>query len=295
MTGEPNRTVILGANGNVGTLLLDALTGRDAPVAGSLRPDRPVPSSSPNITWLKVDLNDPSTLRAELRDSDTVIWTPPVTLAPPNLEALESAAPRRVLFISSASVHTRLRSEGAQAKRDAEAAIRDSKLRHTIIRPTMIYGNARDRNLTRVLRYLRRFPLFPLFGDGSGLMQPIHIEDLVDAILKAVDAPVAAGTTYDIGGAAPLSYRRLIKAAARAQGRRVYCLPIPIGLATAMARLANRVGVHIVREEQIRRTVEDKAVDNGPIIADLGVKPRSFVQGIAEQANRVKDPSAPAT
>lgn len=286
---------MLGANGNVGTLLLRELTRRGAPVAGALRPGRANPVSSANITWLKVDLDDPAALQAALEHADTVIWTPPVTMAPKNLEALEAIDARRVLFISSASVHTRLISEGAQAKRDAEAAIRDSKLRYTIIRPTMIYGNARDRNLTRLLRSLSRFPVFPLFGDGSGLMQPVHIDDLVEAILAAVESPVAEGKTYDLGGAAPLSYRQLVKAAAKAQGRRVYFLPIPVGLAAGMGRLANRLGIRILREEQIRRTVEDKAVDNGPIIADLGVQPRSFVQGIAEQVKRGKDPSPAAT
>lgn len=298
MTNGGGRVLVLGANGNVGMLLLDELCRRGVRCAGALRPGRVPPPRPAGAAWVEVELSRPETLAAALEPTagdrfDTVLWTPSVGLVPSVIPVLERAALRRVLIVSSASVHTRLDSGGARMKRSSEAAIRASALRYTIIRPTMIYGNGRDRNLTRLLDYLERFPLFPLFGDGGGLMQPVFIDDLVEVILRAADATVAEGKTYDAGAASSLTYRELVEAAAKALGRRVRFVSIPLGAAAALLRTANRVGLRFLREEQVLRLAEDKVVDNGPLIADLGVRPREFREGIARQVERRRSGSVP--
>jgi uncharacterized protein YbjT (DUF2867 family) len=277
------RTLVLGANGNVGSLLVRELARRGAPVVGALRPHRTPPREPAGASWVEVELDSPESLRAALRDIDGVIWTPSVGLVPSCLPVLEAARPDRVVIVSSASVHTRLPSSGARTKRSAEAAIRASGLGCTIIRPTMIYGNARDRNVSRLLDYLERFPLFPLFGDGAGLMQPVFIDDLVEVILRALVSPLAKDETYDVGGAAPLTYRQLVEASAAALGRRVRFASVPLGLAAGSLRMANRIGLRFLREEQIHRLTEDKVVDNGRVRSDLGVNPRGFADGIAAE------------
>ncbi len=290
--------LVLGANGNVGSLLVEELTRRGSLVTAALRPRRAPPPGPSGVRWVEAELSRPDSLRSALVGIDRVIWTPSVGLVPGCLAVLEEANPARVVVISSASVHTQLPSGGARKKRAAEAAIRGSKLHYTILRPTMIFGNARDRNLTRLLDYLDRFPIFPLFGDGSGLMQPVFIDDLVEAILRAVARPIADRQTYDIGGAAALSYRALVETTAEALGRRVWFARIPVALAAGSLRLANRIGMRFLSEEQVLRLTEDKVVDNGRIVADLGCAPRGFAQGIAEQvsarrAMRIRAVTAP--
>ncbi|NEP55932.1 MAG: hypothetical protein F6K31_02765 [Symploca sp. SIO2G7] len=44
-------------------------------------------------------------------------------------------------------------------RQEAEAAIRNSKLDYTILRPTMIYGTPSDRNMVRLLRLIERSPV----------------------------------------------------------------------------------------------------------------------------------------
>jgi uncharacterized protein YbjT (DUF2867 family) len=283
VSDRPFRTLVLGANGNVGSLLVRELAGRGADVVGAIRPRRTPPAEPRGVRWVKVELDAPGTLRAALDGVDGVVWTPSVGLVPSCLPVLEAARPERVVIVSSASVHTRLGSSGARRKRDAEAAIRGSGLRYAILRPTMIYGNARDRNLTRLLDYLERFPFFPLFGEGSGLMQPVFVDDLVEAILRALVSPLARCETYDLGGATALTYRELVESAAAALGRRVRFARVPLGLAAGSLRWANRLGMRFLREEQVHRLTEDKVVDNARIMTDLGLAPRGFAEGIAEQ------------
>jgi uncharacterized protein YbjT (DUF2867 family) len=274
--------LVLGANGNVGTLLVQRLVRSGIAVAGALRPGRERPTIEGALEWREVDLERPETLRGALGGVRTVVWTPGVKLLPPCLRPLEESGVGHVVIVSSASVHTRLESGGARAKRDAEARLRESRLPFTVIRPTMIYGNRRDRNLTRLLDWLERVPVFPLFGDGRALMQPVYIGDVAESLVRATER-TPRGRFYDLGGAESISYRQLLDTAGAALGVRPLLVPVPLALSVAAVRWAGRLGVRALRDEQVLRLAEDKVVDNGPIRAELGIEPITFAEGIARQ------------
>src|SRR5205814_7044896 len=92
----------------------------------------------------------------------------------------------------------------------AEREVRESGLAWTILRPTMIYGAPGDRNLSRLLVLLARarrgraplpvsLPLpLPVPGGGRRLQQPVHVADLAEAVLRAVERPQAVGRRYNV-------------------------------------------------------------------------------------------------
>ena len=67
-----------------------------------------------------------------------------------------------------------------QVRLAAEQQIRGCGLDWTILRPTMIYGAAGDRNLSRLLRLLSRTAVLPVPGNGKCLHQPVHVADVAD-------------------------------------------------------------------------------------------------------------------
>jgi nucleoside-diphosphate-sugar epimerase len=147
----------------------------------------------------------------------------------------------------------------------------------TILRPTMIYGTARDRNISRLLRFLSRWPFFPICGNA--LWQPIYVEDLADAVVAALDRPTTSGHVYNLAGAYPLHFDDLVRTAARTLFRRVMLVRVPIAAATVAARTT-----HVVTPEQIRRLAEDKAFDFTEATRDFDFHPRSFAEGVRLEA-----------
>jgi nucleoside-diphosphate-sugar epimerase len=190
---------------------------------------------------------------------------------------LQSAGVKRAVFISTTAIFTSLPSASRAIRVEAEAAVQHSTLDWTILRPTMIYGTARDRNISRLLRFLKRWPVFPLCGNA--LWQPIHVEDLADAVVAALDTPAAVSRTYNVAGAAPLPFSGLVREAAAAVSRRVVLVPVPISAAVLAARLT-----HVVSPEQIRRLAEDKAFDYSAAEADFGFQPGPFAEGVRREA-----------
>ncbi len=205
--------------------------------------------------------------------------------APTIVAAAEEAGMRRAVFVSTTAIFTKLNARSKSPRLEAEALIQASALDWTIVRPSMIYGAPGDRNMARLLRLLQRSPIVPLPGGGNRLQQPVHVDDLAHAIVGALDRHEAVGTAYDVAGPRALSLREVVEQAAAAVGRRPRLVGLPLGAAIVAVRAYERVVRHPrLRAEQIERLAEDKAFDIDSARADLGFSPRSFEDGIREEA-----------
>jgi uncharacterized protein YbjT (DUF2867 family) len=199
---------------------------------------------------------------------------------PAVVRQLESAGIQRAVFVSTTAIFTSLPSRSRALRLEAEAAVTNSKLEWSILRPTMIYGTARDRNISRLLRYLARWPVFPLCGNA--LWQPIYVADLADALVAALRNTRAVGQCYNLAGACPLRFADLLRTAAGSLSRRVILVPLPVSAAVLAARLTR-----VVTPEQIRRLAEDKAFDWSAASRDFSFRPRTFAEGVQLEAREL--------
>ena len=211
--------------------------------------------------------------------------------APTIVGAAIGAGLDRSVFVSTTAVATTLPAPSKAIRLAAEDEIMFSDLSWTVLRPTMIYGAGGDRNLSRLLTLLgrlrrARLPLLvPVPGGGRQLQQPVHVADLADAVLAAVERPAAARRRYDLAGPAPLTFAELLRASAAAVGGRVRLLPVPLAPVIALTRGYERVSQRPrIRAEQWQRLAEDKAFPIEAAARDLEYAPRSFADGIAAEA-----------
>jgi nucleoside-diphosphate-sugar epimerase len=270
MTGK---ILLVGGTGFLGSFVAARLADRSPIVLARPTSDR---SALPDGLEVRVgDLASP----LPLDGVSTLIYCASMGLGhvPPLITRLEACGVRRAVFLSTTAIFTRLPSTSRSVRLAAEAAVQTSSLDWTLLRPTMIYGTARDRNISRLLRFLRRWPVIPVCGNA--LWQPIYVDDLADAVVAALDSPRSSRHAYNIAGAAPLTFGDLIRIAARAVGRRVLLLPVPLEAAVLAARLTR-----IVSPEQIRRLAEDKAFAYADAARDFGFAPRSFDAGVRLEA-----------
>lgn len=234
------------------------------------------------------DLDDPASLDAAFGcGADALVNVASLGFghAPAVVSAAEDAGLRRAVFVSTTAVTTALPAPSKTVRLAAEDTVRSSALEWTILRPTMIYGAAGDRNLSRLLALLHRTPVLALPGGGLRLQQPVHVEDLAGAILSAALSGAAVGQVYDVAGPDPLSFRDLVLQAGQAVGRRPLLLGVPMRPSIAAVRAYERVAPRPrLKAEQLERLAEDKAFDIGPARHDLGYAPRSFADGIAAEA-----------
>lgn len=205
------------------------------------------------------------------------------------LEACRCAGVRRGVFVSTTSLFTRLSSRTKPIRVAAEEAIRASGLEWTILRPTMIYGTERDRNMCRLVRHLARWPVMFVAGSGSSLQQPVHVEDLARSIVASVFLREAIGREYNLSGKRPLTFNEVIDTTARALGRRVPRLHVPLRpVARVLALQEKLTSRPFLRAEQVLRLEEDKAFPHEAAASDLDFAPRDFEEGIRGEVERMR-------
>lgn len=230
------------------------------------------------------DLCDPGAAERALAGADVLIHVAGITLGPVLARLPALARARRVVVVSSAAVRSRHRASAAlyRAGEDALRAVRPDV---TVVRPTMIYGSVRDRNVHHAIAFARRFRVLPLFGDGTARLQPIHYADVAAAVaaLAEVGEP---GTTIEAGGGAPVTLEDAARAIFAALGLRPRLMRLPLGPSAAVAMALERRRDGRIAE-RILRFAEDRTVDNAMLLAATGVRPRQFARGVADEVREM--------
>ena len=194
---------------------------------------------------------------------------------------------QRVVAFSSSSVLSKADSASA-AERSAMAAlaVAERELREAcarrglpllLLRPTLIYGCGRDRNVSLLAAIARRFGLIPLAGPAGGLRQPVHADDLAALSVQALQAHEPADLLSPACGGDTIAYREMARRIAAAVPRRVRLLTVPeallAGAVRAMARYPRWQGLD---PEMVRRQNRDLVFDDSPLRQALPWNPRPF-------------------
>lgn len=156
------------------------------------------------------------------------------------------------------------------------------KIKMTILRPTMIFGSARDRNMYRLVKFIDKYPVFPIFGNGNNLMQPVTGRDLAKAYMSVIDNKnTTVNRNYNLSGKYPIKYKTLVKTIAEKLNKKVTLIKIPIFISYYSVLLAQKlIPKFPLNEEQILRMKEDKDFTHLAAEKDFRYNPESFDEGI---------------
>jgi nucleoside-diphosphate-sugar epimerase len=278
-SGPTSPVLVLGATSLIGEFLLARLGALDiTPISLSRRPP------TDDVCWVDGDLADPN-LADELPPIATVFSLSPIWLLPQALPALKARGMTRLVAFSSTSRFTKQDSPEAseravaQALAESEAKVEAFCAAHgvawTILRPTLIYLEGRDANVSRLAGLIRRFKVLPLSGKGEGLRQPVHADDLAGGAIAAARAPAARDKAYDLVGGETLTYRTMAERIYAGLGRRPAILPLPAWLFRLLLTLAKPFypGATATMGD---RMAQDLTFDDAAARTDFGWAPREF-------------------
>jgi nucleoside-diphosphate-sugar epimerase len=278
--------LVLGASGGVGRGVLSRLSAAQPPrrALALSRHDPPAWAALlAGVEWRRGDLHRDRLLAP----IDTVLSAGPLDGLVDWLERERPAGVRRVVALSSTSVHVKAGSidpdERALAERLAEterrlaAWARAQAARWTVLRPTLIYGGGGDRTLTPLARIAARLGVFALPANARGARQPVHADDVAQAMLAAADAPAAYDRAYDLPGGETLRYDAMVRRVLAGVPRRVRLLTLPPPLFRALAAVARLLpAFRAASPAVLARMADDLVFDGSAAARDFGYAPRGF-------------------
>jgi len=282
------RIVILGGTGFVGRALCERLVQR-----GGLRlvvPSRRAPHDQavrllPGLDLVRADVHDDATLGRLLAGADAAVNLVGILHGDaPAFERVHAHLPRRLAAACGAAgcrlVHLSALGVGADApshylrsKWAGEEALRAAGVPLTILRPSVIYG-AGDRFMNLFARLQTLAPFVPLAGSDSRF-QPVWVEDVALAVLRALEQPASIGRTYEAAGPRVYTLAELVRLAGRWSGHERAQLALP-GFAGWLQALALELlpGEPLLSRDNLRSMrVANVAGGRLPGLAALGIEP----------------------
>jgi nucleoside-diphosphate-sugar epimerase len=286
-SSPPHRIIVTGATSIVGQFLLPKLAYAGYEVHAISRKDSSNPAIiQKNIFWHSGDISHPE--QVSCASATALVHLAPLWLLPPLLPVLDSLQVRRVIGFGSTSIFSKASSSNLDERRIAaslaEAAEATRKLcgkfgiNWTVFRPTLVYDCSKDKNITRIANFIRRFGFFPLLGEAGGLRQPVHADDLADACVLAISRTETFNRAYNLSGGETLSYRQMVAKIFHSLGKPARFLPVPEwvfnGAMGVTRLLPGRQGLN---PEMAARMNTDLCFTHAEATEDFGFSPRLFL------------------
>ena len=177
--------------------------------------------------------------------------------------------------VASPSLYVRKRGEG-------ELAVRAEFADAFLIRPAVMFGPDNS-FLTTILTLLERLPIYPMFGRGLTRLQPAYVEDVAEAIIRALQRTEKHPITFECGGPRVYSYEELLKAVAREASLKPKLIPIPFAAWHVLAWFAEMLPSPPITRNQVElMQIDNVASPEMPGFGELGISPLSVEEMLPE-------------
>lgn len=94
-------------------------------------------------------------------------------------------------------------------KKKQEELVKNSGVKHIILRPTLMFGWFDRKHLGWLSRFMHKTPIFPIPGNGKFMRQPLYASDISDIVISCI----ASNKTgeYNISGQEKVDYIDIIR------------------------------------------------------------------------------------
>ncbi len=251
----------------------------------------------PGVTVVEGEFTNPASWTAHVAGHDAVINTVGIIRETPHarFDAVHTDAPialfdaaaragaRKVVQLSALGADDEAQSRYHLSKRAADRHLAKLDVPYVVLRPSFVYGPG-DHSMT-FFQSLAALPVTPVPGDGQYRVHPLHVTDLVRAVLLAVERDDLRDCAVDLGGGDPLTFDELLDLLARRiDNRPARKLHIPWGVMRAVAAATDALGGRgPISGEELAMLRRGNFTDNKAFVEKFGFTPLGFPVGLARQ------------
>jgi NADH dehydrogenase len=243
----PGKDIVTGAFGYIGRYITAQLldSGRTVKTI-TTHIDKPNPFGT-QVKASPYNFDRPELLRETLQGAETLYNTYWVRFnygsstfsqAVRNSEILFQCAAeagiQKIVHISVTNASKKSSLPYYQGKALQEEALKSCNLPYTIIRPTLVFGKE-DILVNNIAWLIRKFPVFPIFGDGNYRIQPVYVADL--AAIAVDSAKQIDDATIDAIGPEEFAFEEFVHLIAHTLSRDVIFIRTPAALGILLGKV----------------------------------------------------------
>lgn len=292
---KPELILLTGATGYVGGRLLEELERRAVPVRCLVRrPEFLSGRVGTSTSVVRGDCLEPESLAPALRDVGTAFYLVHSMGSAGSFEerdrraalhfgaAARSAGVRRIIYLGGLGETGGALSPHLKSRQETGDALRSSGVPVIELRASIILGSG-SLSFELIRALVERLPVMICPSWVRTRAQPIHVQDVIDYLLAAIDLPGTESRLFEIGGTDQVSYQEIMREYARQRGLRRVFMPVPVltpylsslwlGLTTPVyARVGRKLiesirNPTVVRDDAALRTFDIRPVGLSEAIA----------------------------
>lgn len=246
--------------------------------------------SSLNIEKIVGDLNDPEFIDHVVEGVETIMHIYNIHHSPMIVQSAIKKKVKRVILVHTTGIYSEFKyaSEGykkVEQKIEEFKSDPESSTNITILRPSMIYGDLCDRNMSKFIKMVDKLRIMPVIDRGESLIQPVNARDLGKVFFTVLISPEETdGKAYDLSGERPIKLIEVFKIISKELDKKTLYINVPLSLGVIMARIFKALTIgRIDLIEKVQRMGEDRSYSHDNATFDFGYNPIKFEVGIKKE------------
>jgi len=250
-------------------------------------------NSGLNIEKVYGDLNNNEFVRKAVNGVDNIMHIYNIHHSPMIVQAAIENNVKRAILVHTTGIYSNFK-YASQGYKDVEEKVSEliakpnCPTRVTIVRPTMIYGDLCDSNMSKFIKMIDRLRIMPVINGGKSLIQPVNARDLGKAFYTVLMSPEkTAGKAYDLSGERPLQMIEVFKMISDNLNKKTTFVSVPLGFGVVLAQIVKVLTLgKIDYVERVQRMGEDRSYPHAEAKKDFNYNPMSFEDGIKIEVNQ---------
>lgn len=284
----PRAVAITGAAGFLGAHTVDGFRGRGVVVLPLVRAASPADPAGARVVAEVLERPDmlagidvvihAAAVRHRYGVGTSDYRASNVELALQMMRAAAAASVRRFVLVSSVGVYgfpaalpidesfpyaprTLYSATKVEAETRARSLAAELGLSLVIARPTIVYGPGDRNGMMDKMAAMIRAGTYRVVGSGRNVLHHTHIDDIVLGLWLAATRPEAASDDFIFAGPETTTLGELSALVARAVGRRLGAIHVPLRFARAVARVVDAAAKHNVAFTTREPPINDEKLD----------------------------------
>lgn len=250
------------------------------------------------VELVEIDLKNKEELKLFFKEHhiDMLLHIASVKLSPYVVPAALRGGVNNFILVHTTGIYSKYKAAGEEY-RQIEARIqklveeyRSRDIAMTILRPTMIYGDLQDKNVSVFIKMVDKLRIFPTVNGARYDLQPVWCKDLGDAYYDVMmNWKVTKNKEYILSGKEPIQLRTMFEVIAKQLGVKNIFISCPYPIAYAGACMIYILTLRkIDYREKVQRLVEPRAYLHEKATKDFGYAPVSFEVGVNQEIRMYK-------
>ena len=223
---------------------------------------------------------------------DTVMHIYNIHHSPLIVQAAIENNVKKMVLVHTTGIYSKYKNASQEYKKIEEEIMNlisdvDYRSDITILRPTMIYGDMCDHNISKFIKLVDKLRVIPVFDKGNSLIQPVNARDLGKAYYSVLKSHMNEGLKiYDLSGDKPIKIIDVLKLISRKLNKKTAFVNMPIVMGVFLAKIIKAITLgKIDYIAKVQRMGENRNYSYQQATDDFGYCPMSIEEGIAEEVN----------